>query len=69
VGLALRDDRSYRVIGKSLPRPDAWEKVRGRPIYAGDLALSGMLHGLTPTRSAARSSGTASATSVYEAGR
>src|SRR5262245_8104880 len=40
------DDRSYRVIGKSLPRPDAWEKVRGRPIYAGDLAVSGMLHGL-----------------------
>jgi CO/xanthine dehydrogenase Mo-binding subunit len=37
---------SYRVIGKSLPRPDAWEKVRGRPIYAGDLAVSGMLHGL-----------------------
>lgn len=36
---------TYRVIGKSLPRPDAWEKVRGRPIYAGDLALSGMLHG------------------------
>ena len=35
----------YRVIGKSLPRADAWEKVRGRPIYAGDLALSGMLHG------------------------
>src|SRR5580765_6249678 len=40
------DDRGYRVIGKSLPRPDAWEKVRGRPIYAGDLALAGMLHGL-----------------------
>jgi CO/xanthine dehydrogenase Mo-binding subunit len=36
---------AYRVIGKSLPRPDAWEKVRGRPVYAGDLALSGMLHG------------------------
>ncbi len=36
---------SYRVIGKSPPRADAWEKVRGRPIYAGDLALSGMLHG------------------------
>ncbi len=36
---------TYRVIGKSLPRADAWEKVRGRPIYAGDLALSGMLHG------------------------
>src|SRR6266540_851157 len=36
---------TYRVIGKSLPRADAWEKVRGRPIYAGDLALSGMLYG------------------------
>src|SRR3989449_4444707 len=36
---------AYRVIGTSPPRADAWEKVRGRPIYAGDLALSGMLHG------------------------
>lgn len=36
---------SYRVIGQGLPRPDAWEKVRGRPIFAGDLALPGMLHG------------------------
>jgi CO/xanthine dehydrogenase Mo-binding subunit len=38
-------DSSYRVIGQGLPRADAWEKVRGRPIYAGDLALPGMLHG------------------------
>src|SRR3989475_12326553 len=37
--------RGYRVIGKSLPRADAWEKVRARPIYAGDGALAGMLHG------------------------
>src|SRR6266540_3600284 len=36
---------AYRVIGGSQPRADAWEKVRGRPIYAGDLALAGMLHG------------------------
>jgi CO/xanthine dehydrogenase Mo-binding subunit len=36
---------SYQVIGKSLPRPDAWEKVRGRPIFAGDFAVAGMLHG------------------------
>src|SRR2546427_7245325 len=36
---------THRVIGTSPARPDAWEKVRGRPIYAGDLALSGMLHG------------------------
>jgi CO/xanthine dehydrogenase Mo-binding subunit len=36
---------AYRVIGGSQARADAWEKVRGRPIYAGDLALAGMLHG------------------------
>jgi CO/xanthine dehydrogenase Mo-binding subunit len=36
---------SYTVIGKPLPRPDAWEKVRGRPIFAGDSAVAGMLHG------------------------
>src|SRR5256885_4521664 len=35
---------AYRVIGGSQPRADAWEKVRGRPIYAGDLAVAGMLH-------------------------
>lgn len=35
----------YSVIGKALPRPDAWEKVRGRPIYAGDFTIPGMLHG------------------------
>src|SRR5216117_1469157 len=35
----------YRVIGTSPARADAWEKVRGRPIYAGDLAVLGMLHG------------------------
>ncbi len=35
---------AYRVIGGSQPRGDAWEKVRGRPIYAGDLAVAGMLH-------------------------
>src|SRR5262245_13478866 len=36
---------AYCMIGGSQARADAWEKVRGRPIYAGDLALSGMLHG------------------------
>src|SRR5437667_11308984 len=35
---------AYRVIGGSQPRADAWEKVRGRPIYAGDLAVAAMLH-------------------------
>src|SRR5436190_2689522 len=36
---------AFRVIGTSPPRPDAWEKVRGRPVYAGDLAVAGLLHG------------------------
>ncbi|MBI2161370.1 MAG: xanthine dehydrogenase family protein [Candidatus Rokubacteria bacterium] len=36
---------AYRVIGTSAARADAWEKVRGRPIYAGDVAMPGMLHG------------------------
>ncbi|HTY78487.1 MAG TPA: xanthine dehydrogenase family protein molybdopterin-binding subunit [Candidatus Bathyarchaeia archaeon] len=36
---------AYRIVGSAQPRPDAWEKVRGRPIYAGDLAVAGMLHG------------------------
>ena len=35
----------YRIVGSAQPRTDAWEKVRGRPIYAGDLAVVGMLHG------------------------
>ena len=39
------DSVAYRVIGTSPARADAWEKVRGRPIYAGDFALPGMLHG------------------------
>ena len=36
---------AYRVIGGSPTRADAWEKVRGAPIYAGDFALPGMLYG------------------------
>lgn len=31
-------------VGRSLPRVDAGEKVRGEPIYFGDLSLPGMLH-------------------------
>ncbi|MBI1727960.1 MAG: xanthine dehydrogenase family protein molybdopterin-binding subunit, partial [Candidatus Rokubacteria bacterium] len=36
---------NYRVVGGSQTRADAWEKVLGRPIYAGDLSVAGMLHG------------------------
>ncbi len=31
-------------VGQSLPRVDAGEKVRGEPIYFGDLSIPGMLH-------------------------
>lgn len=34
----------HRVIGRSLPRPDAPQKVAGITRYAGDLSLPGMLH-------------------------
>lgn len=33
-----------RVIGKSLPRVDAWEKVTGQARYPGDFSMPGMLH-------------------------
>ncbi len=32
------------LIGTSPPRLDAWEKVTGRVIYAGDMTMPGMLH-------------------------
>lgn len=35
----------YNVIGRSVPRVDALEKVMGRATYAGDLSFSHMLHG------------------------
>src|SRR6266581_3477480 len=34
------NDPGYRVIGRHVPRADAWEKVRGRPIYAGEPVLA-----------------------------
>ncbi len=33
-------------IGKAAARPEAPEKVTGKAVYAGDLSLSGMLHGV-----------------------
>jgi len=35
----------YQVIGKRMPRHDAWDKVLGRTVYADDYAVPGMLHG------------------------
>jgi CO/xanthine dehydrogenase Mo-binding subunit len=33
------------LIGASLPRLDAFDKVTGRSIYVDDLQMPGMLHG------------------------
>jgi len=35
----------YSVVGKNLPRIDAWEKATGEARYGADLSLPGMLHG------------------------
>ncbi|MCH8088163.1 MAG: xanthine dehydrogenase family protein molybdopterin-binding subunit, partial [Chloroflexi bacterium] len=39
--------QEFRIIGRSWPRHDAREKVLGRPIYASDFTMPGMLHGRT----------------------
>ncbi|MGD8553864.1 MAG: molybdopterin-dependent oxidoreductase [Anaerolineales bacterium] len=39
------DLERFSVVGKSHPRPDAWDKVTGKAVYTGDLALPGMLYG------------------------
>ena len=35
----------FSVIGKSVPRTDAWDKVIGRAVYTDDMKLPNMLHG------------------------
>ncbi|HLW58850.1 MAG TPA: xanthine dehydrogenase family protein molybdopterin-binding subunit [bacterium] len=35
-----------RVVGRPLPRHDAWDKVLGRTLYAGDWQMPGMLYGV-----------------------
>jgi CO/xanthine dehydrogenase Mo-binding subunit len=40
----LRDPRSYRVVGQSLPRPDLPDKLSGRHEYVHDVVVPGMLH-------------------------
>jgi len=34
----------FKVIGKAIPRQDAWAKVRGDLKYADDFTLPGMLY-------------------------
>ena len=35
----------FRIVGTSVPRVDALEKVTGKAKYTGDIVLPGMLHG------------------------
>lgn len=39
-----RAEEPHRLVGASPPRLDAWEKVLGKTVYSGDLALPNMLH-------------------------
>jgi len=37
-------DKKFRIVGKPMPRHDAWEKVLGKTNYAGDHEIPGMLY-------------------------
>ena len=39
------DTTLRRVVGQSVPRRDAGEKLRGRAQFAGDIVVPHMLHG------------------------
>ncbi len=41
----LKDPAAFRIIGKSVQRPDVPSKVTGRHVYVHDFSLPGMLHG------------------------
>jgi len=41
----LKDPKTYRLVGKPLPRPDLPGKATGRHVYVHDFKLPGMLHG------------------------
>jgi CO/xanthine dehydrogenase Mo-binding subunit len=42
--MAIDTGPAQGLIGTSPPRLDAWEKVTGKIVYAGDMTLPGMLH-------------------------
>lgn len=41
----MNDRTEFRIIGKPIPRHDAWEKAFGLTTYAADFYLPGMLYG------------------------
>ena len=45
IGKNVANRTGFRVVGTSVPRVDAVEKVTGRARYTGDIVLPGMLHG------------------------
>lgn len=38
-------DRTFRVVGRSVPRVDGADKVRGKAVFTDDMKLPGMVHG------------------------
>ena len=40
----LKDRKNFKIIGKSLPRPDIQEKVNGKAIFGLDVKVPGMLY-------------------------
>ncbi len=42
--ISLRDARDWKIAGRPLQRLDIPDKVRGKPVFAVDVALPGMLH-------------------------
>lgn len=42
--VSLKDKKQYRFVGKSIPRRDIEQMVKGAPIYVQDLRFPGMVH-------------------------
>lgn len=42
--VALKPPSAWRVVGQSVQRLDLRDKLLGRPVYAGDVALPGLVH-------------------------
>jgi isoquinoline 1-oxidoreductase subunit beta len=41
----LKDPKDFVSIGKDMPRADVLDKLRGKPVYAYDVRLDGMMYG------------------------
>ncbi len=44
-GMMPETRREFRVVGKSVPRVNAADKVRGKALFTDDIALPGMVYG------------------------